>query len=263
MATPNTEEVKSKKTLAMERMANKYPDKDFTDEEALFGQINDDYDDYDSKISGYKDTEDKLTNMFTSDPRSAALLHSWSKGDDPIMFILREFGTDIKDALDDPARQEEIAAANKEFLDRVAKSQKLDEEYQTNLQNSLQQLEKLQQEKGLSDEQIDDAMEFLVNIVKNGVMGLFTPESIEMALKAVNHDADVAAADHEAEVRGRNAKIDEKLRTRKAGDGTATLDGKNAGATDRPMPTMGALDNYSDGNKNIWERGGEQRKKFQ
>lgn len=262
MATPNTEQVKSKRDLAMERMSSKYPEKDFSDDEALFGQINDDYDNYDSELTGYKDREKKLSDMFTADPRSAGFLMAWRNGEDPIMYLVRNFGQDIKDALDDPQRQEQIAAANKEFLERTAQSKELDDQYQANLQESLQQLEKLQQEKGLTDDDVDNAMEFLINIVKDGVMGKFTPETIEMALKAVNHDADVAAADHEAEVRGRNAKIDEKLRTRQAGDGTATLDGKNANVAPRPLGNMGALDNFGDGNKNIWERGGEVRKKY-
>lgn len=44
---PNNEVVKSKRDLAMERIKAKYPDKSFDDDEAFFGQINDDYDDYD------------------------------------------------------------------------------------------------------------------------------------------------------------------------------------------------------------------------
>jgi len=37
----------------------------------------------------------------------------------------------------------------------------------------------------------------------------------------------VTEAEQTGEVRGRNAKIDEKLRGRAKGDGTAVLDGKN------------------------------------
>ena len=47
------------------------------------------------------------------------------------------FGTEIKDAIDDPERLEAIAEANKEYVERVAESKKLDEEYQANLADSL------------------------------------------------------------------------------------------------------------------------------
>jgi hypothetical protein len=154
---------------------------------------------------------------------------------------------------------EEIAAANKEYVDRVAKEQELEDEYQKNLQESLAYLDTFQKESGLSDDEVDDVMAFLVNIVKDGIMGKFTPESIDMAKKAINHDVDVEEANMEGEVRGKNARIEEKLRKNNRGDGTASLDGKNSGGTARPMPSLGALDNYSDGNQTIWERGGEKR----
>lgn len=70
----------------------------------------------------------------------------------------------------------------------------------------------MQQEEGLPDEDIDSAMDFLVGIVRDGIMGKFTRESIEMAIKAIRHDSDVEAAGHEGEVKGRNSKIEEKLR---------------------------------------------------
>lgn len=218
---------KSKRDLALERMRGRYPDKSFDDDEALFGQINDDYDDYDKRIGDYKTHEKQLTDMYTSDPRSAAFLTEWSKGGDPAIMLVRMFGTDIKDAIDDPERQEEMAAANKEYVERVAKEKELDEEYQNNLAASLQYLDDLQAKNGLDDDEVDGAMALLINIVRDGIMGKFSPESIDLAMKAINHDNDVSLASEEGEVRGRNAKIEEKLRRSKRSDGTANLAGKN------------------------------------
>ena len=48
METGKNEQVKGKRELLTERLRNKYPEKDFSDEENLFGQISDDYDDYDN-----------------------------------------------------------------------------------------------------------------------------------------------------------------------------------------------------------------------
>lgn len=252
--------VKTKRELAMERLKGKYPDRDFEDEDAFFGQINDDYDDYDKQLSGFKERESTFSNMFTADPRAANFMMNWRNGEDPAIGLIRQFGTEIKDVIDDPERQEEIAAANKEFVERVAKEKELEELYQNNLSESLAYLETVQQEKGVSDDVIDKAMEFLIGIVRDGVIGKFSPESIEMAMKAINHDADVAQAGHEGEVKGRNTKIEEKLRSKRKGDGTAPLDGKNGKSQSRTMPSLGALDRF-DGSKNIWERGGEKRHK--
>ncbi len=246
--TVQTVSTKSKRDQFGERLKKKYPDREYADDEALFGQINDDYDDYDKELAGYRDREQKLSDMFTADPRSAYFLTSWRDGDDPAIALVRQFGTDIKEAIDDPERQEEIAAANKEFVERVAKAKELDEEYQSNLAESLQYLDQYQEENGLSDDEIDNIMVFLVGIIRDGIMGKFSPETIAMARKALNHDADVSEANHEGEVRGLNTKIEERLRSKSSGDGTPNLSGSNNAPTRQGKKTLNIFD-YADAAK--------------
>ena len=255
-----TTKVKSNRERYTERLKTKYPDKEFADDEALFGQINDDYDSYDNELSGYKEREKALTDLFSSNPRSAAFLTDWRKGEDPIIGMIRKFGDDFKAALEDPEKQEALAAANKEFAERISQEKEYEEEYQKNITETLSTLEKIQNEEGLSEEDIDRAMDFLMNILRDGIMGKFTKESILMALKALHHDSDVEQASQEGEVRGRNTKIEEKLRKGNKSDGTANLGSKNGGGKGkRQMPDLGVIDqNY--GTQNIWERGGEKRK---
>ena len=259
MAKTENQQVKSKRELMTERLQSRFPDKDFTDEEALFGAISDDYDKYDKDLSDYQEREKAFSDMFTKDPRSASFIQSWRNGDDPVLVLVRSFGTDIKDALDDPERQEEIAAANKDFVERVAKEKELEEQYQQNLAASQTTIEQLQTENNLTDEQVDEALLLLVRNATDIVMGKFTPEALDMAMKAINHDQDVALAERAGEVRGKNTKAEERLR-KPQGDGMPALNGKNGGgARPKHQRSYGALDNYGDGNKTIWERGGEKR----
>ena len=230
MEQTNNGQVKSKRDSFKERMKTKYPDRDFEEDESLFGQISDDYDNYDKELSGYKEREEQFGKMYSSDPRSASFLTNWKNGSDPVVELVRQFGTEIKEAIDDPERLDAIAEANKEFVERVAKEKELDDTYQKNLEESLAMLDEYQQKNGLTDEQVDATMELLVGIVKDGVMGKFTAESIDMAMKAINHDEDVATAGHEGEVRGKNTKVEEKLRKAEDGDGIPHMNGKNAGA---------------------------------
>ena len=230
MENPNNQADRTKKEVFLERMSAKYPDTDFADEEILYGKIGEDYDSYDSELGEYKKHEDELANMFSADPRSAHFLSNWRRGEDPAIQLVRMFGTEIKDAIDDPERLEAIAEANKEYVERVAESKKLDEEYQANLAN---RLDDIQSRNGLSDDDIDKAMEYLVKIVSDGLMGIFTEESIKLALNALNYDTDVAEAERVGEVRGRNTKIEEKLRSRTKGDGMANLNGKNGVAPEQ------------------------------
>ena len=48
-------EVKSNRERYTDRLKAKYPDKEFADDEALFAQINDEYDGLDKELSGYKE----------------------------------------------------------------------------------------------------------------------------------------------------------------------------------------------------------------
>lgn len=262
MAKEDSQQVKSKRESMSERLAAKYPDMDFADDEVMFGRISDDYDDYDGQLNGYKDREKKITDMFASDPRSAHFLTSWSEGGDPVVEFVRRFGSDIKERLDDPEWVEELAAANKDFVERVAKEKELEEMYQKNIEESKSVMAEFQEENGLTDDQLDEVMDFLNRIYTDALVGKYDKESMEMALNAINHDMDVEDAAAEAEVKGRNAKIDEKLRTRQAGDGTVALNGKNGSAgVPNNRPNLGALDNFDDGD-DIWTRGGEKRTKY-
>ncbi|MCQ2219995.1 MAG: hypothetical protein MJZ12_01305 [Prevotella sp.] len=227
MATGDNNQVKSKRDSFMERMKGKYPDRAFADDEEIFGQISDDYDGYDKELMGYKEREKAFSDMFTSDPRSAAFLMQWKNGGDPSVELIRQYGKDgIEAAINDPEKLEEIAAADKEYVERVAKEKEYEALYQKNIHESLGLLRRLSEEKGISDDKIDDAWELLKKIVHDGVIGIFTEETVDLALKALSHDEDVNNAGHEGEVRGKNAKINETLRKKEQGDGLAPLNSK-------------------------------------
>lgn len=223
----DTNEVKSRRDQHLERLRKKYPEKKFEDDEEIYGQISDDYDNYEAELERYRARDKSLSDMFAADPRSAQFLTDMHNGIDPVIGLVRNFGVEIKDVLDDPEMQDKIAEANKDYVERVAKSKKLDEEYEKNMDTTLETLRQFQSERGMSDEQIDKLYELLLGIVRDGVMGKFSTETLDMASKALNYDADVATAGEEGEIAGRNAKIVEKLRKSKKGDGTAPIGGKN------------------------------------
>lgn len=235
MPTEAQQTQKSKRDLVRERLAQKYADKSFDDDEALYGQINDDYDSYENELQGLRDEEGKLTNLMNSDPRSARFLHSWMEGGDPLAALVREYGDDFMEQMQDPEKQEELAQASKDFAERMAKDKEYEDQYQANMQQTLADIDAVQQEDGLSDDDIDEAMTFLIGVMKDGLLGKFTPESIRMALGAIHHDQDVAEAGEEGEIRGRNTNIREKLRKSKRGDGMPTMGGRN-GSTQKTKP---------------------------
>lgn len=233
---PDQNNIKSKRDSHLERMRQRYPEKKFEDDEEIYGQISDDYDNYEQELEGYRGREKALSDMFAADERSAQFLTDMYRGEDPVLGLVRNFGIEIKDVLDDPEMQDRIAEANKEFVERAAKSKKLDEEYEHNLESSLETIRQFQEERGMSDEEIDEGFTMLLGIIGDGVMGKFSRETLDMIFKARNYDSDVEAAGAEGEVAGRNAKITEQLRKSKKGDGTMPLGGRNGGTGGQDRP---------------------------
>lgn len=255
--TTENKEERKRRDVFTDRLRTKHPDlSSFDDEDALFGRINDDYDEYDARIKGYEENEQRLLDMFNSDPRSAQLFMHMNRGENIVIPLVRLFGTDIKDAIDDPEKLEELSQAQSEYLERVTKEKELQQQYDENMVTSLSDLATVQQELGLNDDEVDEAMARLSLISNEFIMGKITPETLRLMFNAIHHDEDVAAAAEEAEVRGRNANIEEKVRKRKQGDGSAQLHGGSGVKERRPVsrPSLGALDRFGD-DDSIWGRG--------
>lgn len=247
--TPTTP-AKSKRDLFGERLKKKYPDREYADDEELFGQISDDYDDYDNQLNQYKERESRLTDLLSNDDRAAQFISDMAKGNDPWLAVIERLGIDgITDLMNDPSKQEAYAEANKKYVERLAKQKSLEEEYQNNMRNvTFPMLEKMKKERGISDDTLDAAWEYLHHVAEAAIRGTFTEADIDMALKAVNHDADVENARTEGTVAGRNAKIDEKLRKPQTGDGTPNLAGSNNAPTRQGKKPMSIFD-YADAAK--------------
>lgn len=227
--------------MAVDRLRERYPDKEFNDDEAIFGQISDDYDELDGQLNSYKEREQGMVDMMTKDPRSANFLAAWHQGENPLVAMMRMYGPELKDALDDPELQDQLAEAQKDYLERMATSKELEQQAEANVEQSIAERDAFQQEYGLSDEEMDQVMDSLKQIFEDALVGKFSRASMEIAYKAMNHDSDVAAAADEAEVRGRNAKINETLRKRGEGDGVAPLGGA-AGKVEEPKRRMNIFD---------------------
>lgn len=215
----------TKRSAVTERLRQRNPDMNFDDDEAMFGKIDDDYAEYDRQISDMEAERKNFADIMVKDPRTAQLLVGMRDGKDMITEIFRMYGPDIKEALDDPERLANITAANKEFAEKVAEESKYEETYNANMDQSIDDIDKWQEETGVSDDEINNAIARLMAITKDFVLGKFTPDTIQMLINAANHDSDVATAAHEGEVRGKNAKIEATLKQKRKGDGVSSLSG--------------------------------------
>ena len=251
---PISDPIKTKRDVLNDRLKRKYPDMDMSDEEAYYGRINDDYDVYDKQLEAYKKRDSDLSNMFLTDPRSASYFMDWRKGEDPVIGMMRKFGDEFRVALDDPEKQEALAKARAEYLDRVANEKKLQEEAEKNLDESFDTMDKVQEEMGLTEEEMNGVVEKIIEISNEAIVNKFSAETLKTMIRALHYDKDVASANHEGEVRGRNQRITEKLKKKQEGDGTPNLGGRNGGRERPQAPNLGALDNIGR-RKSIWDQG--------
>lgn len=248
---------KTKKDLALERLKTRHPDTDYADDEAIYSAINDDYDEDQKSIEGYKANEKALSDMMTADPRSATLLQAMRSGKNPILEIVRMFGDDIVDYLTDPDNADDLAKAQEDYLKRVTEGKKFEEEYSKNMTESGKVFAQMDEEYG--EDVTNELVGKLMTVINDGILGKITKETLDMFRLAQNHDQDVADAAHEGEVRGKNSKHVQNLALRKKGDGTANLDSATADSepTDN-QPDLGAIGRMTR-RGNIWERSGEKR----
>lgn len=197
--------------------------------------------------------EEAVAAMFNTDPRASIFISNWRAGSDPVVELVRQFGPELRESLDDPALQQKLAEANSEYLERVGRDKALSEEFGKNIAASLDALDAKCERENISDEQLETAWEWLRDVTDKGLRGIVTEEAIDMALKAINHDKDVADADRDGEMRGRNTAIEEHLKERTASDGTAAR-GSGAGkARRRPdRPPMGIID-HMETFRSVWD----------
>ena len=240
-------ENKTNRQRLNERLSKRYPEDVYEgegamDEEAYFGRLNEFADERDADLEGYRKNDEEMRNLLQKDPTLAAFISDSANGKHPIYSIIERVGTDgLKAMLEDPEKAKEIEAADKSYLERVAREKALGEEHEANLAESMSRMDKMKAERGLTDEQADEAMKLIADIVDEVIMGKFTERTLDMALNAINHDSDVATAREEGEIAGRNKKIKTELRKPTQGD-VPMLGGGGRGLAPEEPKKKGYLD---------------------
>lgn len=261
-----TQEVETPKGRAAlrSRYKTRFPDRnwDEEDDDALADQAIADYDDMEGKLKTYEDEDAKMSKLLEDNPQSAAFLMGMANGEDFLVNLQKNFGEDIVEAMQNPDKLKELAAANKEYHEKIADAKKAEEEWEANMTTSLENLRKAQEEAGMTDEQVTEAMDKLIGVVDAYNSGNIDMETIKLFLNAINHDTDVEAAARQAEVRGRNANIEEQQRRRKANtEGIPKLGGQiSKGGSGRTITNP--LEDVSAGN-GIWKNANFKRNTYQ
>lgn len=207
--------------------AGRHPDVNMDDEEAYYGALEDEYNNREEELKRHRADNERLNNMFMENPEAAYFMTDLIDGKTPLgETLIRRFGATFKDALDDPSEEnvKAFAAALDDHAKRVKESERLQAEFEKNIDQSETNIEQWQATHKVSGEQIDAMREYLTSQFSNLLVGLVTPDMLDFAYKGMNYDTAVNAAEEQGQAAGRNERIQEKLRKGKS-DGVPLIQG--------------------------------------
>lgn len=109
--------------------------------------------------------------------------------------------------------------------DETPRPTPLPTEFSDHLGDSLKALEGYRLGRKPLAEEWNEAFSLLFAIVGDAAKGVITPATAETLLRAASFSRETTAARMEGEIAGRNARIEEQLRNKPAGDGLPSLQG--------------------------------------
>lgn len=200
------------------------------DDEALWGAMNEDSEADEEELGRYRKNSEDFNKFLQSDPKSLSFMSRWRRDGSPIAGLVSEYGEDIVADITNPDNQEMVAEAQKEYLERIAKSKELDEMYEANVNESRQVKQDMIDEGTYSEEEINEAVRAIGKDFEDFLVGKISRDAIEVKILGMKYDADVAQAGEKGEVRGRNQNIQREFEARrKRGDGLPSLPGSSNG----------------------------------
>lgn len=222
---------KSKKDSFMEGFRSKHPDWAEDDEEGFYGALAEDNAAMDEEMNGYKSREDEMSKALGGSAMNAALFLDAANGKPVPLAILERFPEEVKAWMDDPANSDALKKTFEAHADKIEENKKLQAEADANLAETNAMIDEMIANGEIKDEnELNELVDFLGNIATGLMVNHIEKEWLLAAKKAINHDADVAAAKTQGEIDGRNQKISaQRKESNKAVGNHTGLGASNAG----------------------------------
>ena len=183
------------------------PDVDFEDKESRYGRMAEERE----KYRNYRDSGKKLSGILDKHRWVGAML--MDDEENPLVWMAKN-GIDIKAALDDPEVMQKVTDAFDEWTQKQAAGEAAEAAKDEAIAKSVEELDALQKEVGLSDEQKSRMFEyFWEEVWLPAFSGEVTKDTWTAIMHAMNYDQDMANAREEAAMQARNEKHTNKLKT--------------------------------------------------
>lgn len=213
-----------------ERMGNTAKNIDWQgdDEENRYGALLRFDDEQQKTLGNYKQSSQKLGDLFTRNPKFAAMLQEVMQGTDPSVSFVKYFGRDALDASGDEEKIQLITQANQEYLNRVATSEQLRKTQEQNLEKSGAEMETFQKEKNITDQDFASFIDAIYNTIEKAFQGILDREFLQIFWQGLSYENDIHDAATAGEIQARNQKIEMENRTRQPAGNLPDLHGKTA-----------------------------------
>lgn len=215
----NTQPTVSHRDKVRARVGASRPELNMDDEEAVYGAISEDYDNYDNiqkENEGYKKRERDFADFITSGEHNGEYWEGLANGKDLFEIAVGIHGRDnLLEYLQSEEAIKKYEEADNAYKEKIAKNKELEEASQKNLEETDAALNKAVEEGRFTEEEANNAIEGLLDLADALKMNVCKPEWIEMWLKAQSYDHDVESARSEGHADGVNEGIDKQMSSRR------------------------------------------------
>ena len=228
---------KTNKDKYREGFAQRNPDIDINDEEAVYGRMNEGAD----ELARYKEMNDNFNRSVSQSPLFTDMLMASQNNPnfDPFVFMMEHGGVEnFEDAIQDPEYLSKLAEANKKSLERQAKDKEIKDRFEKNIGPSLEGIHAKAKEMGHTPEQEQQVFQAYYDAAFNATDGIYSPDVYELFAKGLNFDKAVEDARNEGVADGLNRKVNDTLRSlpeSREGNGgrqSATVENTSVGEED-------------------------------
>ena len=223
-----TMENEPKKAGFRERVSSLYPDAPMETDEDIENLYNRYADDKENELQGINDNLQIIEDMMSADEDLRAVLTDMIVNKTPFRAAIAKYlAPEDLTPLPTDEDYDAVRTAYNERLEKGKAQASREEEINKNEEQTYNDFEAFVAEKKLDEQKAGELNDTIGEVFENLLMKKITPEMLEMFYKAMNYDNDVAKADSEGEIRGRNAAIEAKrvASESKKGDGIPNLVG--------------------------------------
>lgn len=216
--------VPSARERLIERMQQKYPDRNFsgvagengeTGGDILEQSVMDALQELEDQRDEYNTKNNALAELMFNDPSAAQFIHRWVATGDPRTALVETFGDELSDLATEEGRSR-FSEGLTAWREKKAQNDQLNAEADANWNTTLESLNSWGDEKGLTEDEKVKIILRLVGIAANGLMNKYEPADFEMVLKEQRYDAAIETAKNEGIIEGKNAKIAEAKAARQS-----------------------------------------------